>query len=593
VEVTHEWNDAGAVRAVVAQSASAGRWIVDNDPSPRFPLYTRSNVAEVFPDVVQPFSWTLWGIRHAEPGWREAFVNLGAFDWDEFTPDRMEVLGVFGGYCYLNVSASRIFGARTPGLSAQAIDASFFGGQPGVPPYLEAPGDTSPVHSARLAAMLGWLFAATALPDIEAMRVEVAALRAARPDLSAMHDEALLGYVTGLCDGYWRRFWVRHIEATYHSTVPAGVVAGVAAAIGRPELVADLLTSDSVVDSALPAHALSVRRQQVGGSEVLTALFDAGLPGLEVRLRGDAPLFAAALDDFVRDFGFRGPMEWELRSRAWEIDLGTPLAAIDRMRGQSDEQSPAERLRARHAARATAVAAVETALAEDPATLAQARAAIAAAGRFFAARERTKTNCAMLVHEMRMAMWELGRRFTAAGHFAGADQFALLTLDEWRAALVDDSGLATLIAARAAQEAALARHEPPFIVDGVVPPLADFRPRTAATCAVAAVGTVLRGQPGCAGIVRGTARIVVDPADPGDFGPGDILVAPFTDPAWTPLMAAAGGVVVNVGATVSHAVIVARELGVPCAVSVTGATALIADGAEVEVDGGAGTVTIL
>lgn len=590
---THDWDDAGAVRVVVEESRQAGRWIVDNDPSPRFPIYTRSNVAEVFPDVVQPFSWTLWGIRHAEPGWREAFVNLGAFDWDEFTPDRMEVLGVFGGYCYLNVSASRIFGARTPGLSAQAIDASFFGGQPGVPLYVEAPGDTSPVHAERLGAMLGWLFTATALPDIDAMRAEVTALRAARPNFSAMPDTALLDHVVTLCDGYWRRLWVRHIEATYHSTVPAGVVAGVAAAIGRPELVADMLTSDSMVDSALPAHALWELSRQVGGSPALTALFDAGLPGLETRLRADAPGFAAALDEFIRDFGFRGPMEWELRSRAWEIDLGTPLAAIDRMRGQPSDQSPAERLRARRAAQATAVADVEAALADDPATLAQARTAIAAAGRFFAARERTKTNCAMLVHEMRMAMWELGRRFAAAGHFTNADQFALLTLDEWRGALADDSGVAALVLARAAQEAELARREPPFIINGVVPPLTDFRLRATASSKVAASGTVLHGQPGCAGIVRGTARTVVDPADPGDFGPGDILVAPFTDPAWTPLMAAAGGVVVDVGATVSHAVIVARELGVPCAVSVTGATALIADGTLVEVDGGAGTVTIL
>ena len=588
-----DWDDAGAVRLVVDESQRAGRWIVDNDPSPRFPIYTRSNVAEVFPDVVQPFSWTLWGIRHAEPGWRQAFVNLGAFDWDEFTPDRMEVLSVFGGYCYLNVSASRIFGARTPGLSAQAIDASFFGGQPGVPPYIEAPGDTSPVHAERLGAMLGWLFTTEQLPDIEAMRAEVAAIRAARPDLRAMADAALLDHVTALCDTHWRRFWVRHIEATYHSTVPAGVVAGVAAALGRPELTADLLTSDSLVDSALPAHALWALSRQVAASPALGALFDTGLAGLEARLRSQAPGFAEALDGFIADYGFRGPMEWEMRSRAWEIDLGTPLAAIDRMRGQPDVTSPAVRLAARRDARAVAVAAVETALADDAATLAQARAGIAAAGRFFAARERTKTNCAMLVHEMRMAMWELGRRFTAAGHFAGADQFALLTTGEWRAAFADSSGVAALVAARTAQEAELARREPPFIVDTVVPPPADFALRARAPGAAATTGTVLHGQPGCAGIVRGTARIVTDPVDPGSFGPGDILVAPFTDPAWTPLMAAASGVVVNVGATVSHAVIVARELGVPCVVSVTGATHLIADGALVEIDGGAGTVTLL
>ena len=75
--------------------------------------------------------------------------------------------------------------------------------------------------------------------------------------------------------------------------------------------------------------------------------------------------------------------------------------------------------------------------------------------------------------------------------------------------------------------------------------------------------------------------------------PGDILVAPLTDPAWTPLFLPAAAVVVNVGALMSHAVIVSRELGIPCVVAVDGATERIADGAMLEVDGTAGTVTVL
>lgn len=67
----------------------------------------------------------------------------------------------------------------------------------------------------------------------------------------------------------------------------------------------------------------------------------------------------------------------------------------------------------------------------------------------------------------------------------------------------------------------------------------------------------------------------------------------MTDPARTPLFVAAAGVVVDVGAALSHAIIVSRELGIPCVVSVTGRTSRIPDGAEIEVDGTAGTVTIL
>ncbi len=69
-----------------------------------------------------------------------------------------------------------------------------------------------------------------------------------------------------------------------------------------------------------------------------------------------------------------------------------------------------------------------------------------------------------------------------------------------------------------------------------------------------------------------------------------MIVVPITDPAWTPLFLAAAGVVSDVGASVSHAAIVSRELGIPCVVSATGATERITDGMVLEVDGTAGVV---
>jgi len=104
------------------------------------------------------------------------------------------------------------------------------------------------------------------------------------------------------------------------------------------------------------------------------------------------------------------------------------------------------------------------------------------------------------------------------------------------------------------------------------------------------VGTVLSGVPGCPGQATGRARVVLHPSDPAGLEPGDVLVAPITDPSWTPLFAAAAAVVVDVGAQVSHAVIVSRELGIPCVVSATGATERITDGMVLEVDGTAGVV---
>ncbi len=108
-----------------------------------------------------------------------------------------------------------------------------------------------------------------------------------------------------------------------------------------------------------------------------------------------------------------------------------------------------------------------------------------------------------------------------------------------------------------------------------------------------AAGDVLAGLPGCPGQAEGIARVVLDSSDPFALEPGDILVAPITDPSWTPLFVPAAGVVVDVGAPLSHAIIVSRELGIPCVISATGGTRRIPHGARIRVDGSTGVVTIL
>jgi pyruvate,water dikinase len=87
--------------------------------------------------------------------------------------------------------------------------------------------------------------------------------------------------------------------------------------------------------------------------------------------------------------------------------------------------------------------------------------------------------------------------------------------------------------------------------------------------------------------------VLNNPYDMAKLEPGDVLVAPFTDAAWTPLFLIAGAVVVDVGALNSHAVVVSRELGIPSVLSVTVGTTSLVDGMEVTVDGSAGTVTVV
>ena len=85
---------------------------------------------------------------------------------------------------------------------------------------------------------------------------------------------------------------------------------------------------------------------------------------------------------------------------------------------------------------------------------------------------------------------------------------------------------------------------------------------------------------------------MLDLSDPSVLEPGEIMVAPSTDPSWTPLFLVAGGVVTDIGAVGTHAVIVSRELGIPCVPSIADATKRIPDGATITVDGALGTVTV-
>ena len=590
------YDGTAVARATIAQSLAKGRWVIDNDPAPQFPLYTRGNIGEVFPDVVKPFSWSLWGIPWSEKGWREALANLGAFDLEEFPSDRMAMLSVFGGYGYLNVTASRIFGVRAPGLTPEGIDQSFFGDQPDVPCYKPRPTDESATHTAKLAETIGWVMTTERLPELDAMRQEVLALRNSRPALDQMTDKQLLERTRKLTVDAWAPFWTRHIMATYHSMIPSGAVASVSAAVGLPEKAADIHTSDLAVDSALPAKALWDLSRLVNQSPVLTRAFDAGLDGLLERLRADpdpdARAFIGEWDKFLAEFGFRGTNEWEMASQVWELNPDAPLSALNSQRRASEADSPAARKLTRDAAREEAVAAVGERLASDTETLAQFQMAARAAQVFFAGRERTRANCAMVVHEMRMPMWELGRRFVERGIFERPNDFALMTNDEWDTALANPDSTREIIAARRAGEAELAALIPPFIVDGTVPDLSTWQRRGGPVEALRE-GESIQGVPGCAGVIRGRAIFVSDPSDPAELEPGDILLAQHTDPSWTPIFAAVSGVVVDVGATVSHAVIVARELGVPCAVSATQATVRIASGSIIEVDGATGRVTLI
>lgn len=124
------------------------------------------------------------------------------------------------------------------------------------------------------------------------------------------------------------------------------------------------------------------------------------------------------------------------------------------------------------------------------------------------------------------------------------------------------------------------------------------RPITSALPAIHAPGGIaseetLVGTPGSHGVVTATAHIVRGPSDFPTVQPGEVVICPYTDPAWTPLFTIAAGVVTETGGTLSHAAIVARECGIPAVLGVSHVTTRIQNGDRIALDGTAGTITIL
>lgn len=538
------------------------RWITDDEPSDRYPVYTRANAGEVLPNPASPLGWTTVWDHGVNLGWRDAQISVGTCEPHEVTVD--EVVGCFGGYLYINASLARLFGVRGPNLSVDLIDFTYFGEHPDVPPYQPQDWHESAENTAKVGAWMADVLGndlGVLLDD----QAEARALRSNRPDLRSLSDQQLVDHARQQFP-LIRRLFERHLNVTAGTSIGAGILGAIAAAMGDPSIALKLITSVGDVDSALPSHAMwRLSRLDPASSE-----------------------FADGFSKFLAEYGSRGPNEWDIVSDVWETRPELALSLIEVMRKQDNDGDPAVRNKAGTAEREALTATVRAALADDAEASAQFEAGLASAHRYLAGRERAKTNIIKVINEVRVAFRELAQR-----HDYSVEEFHMLVDEELEAFLSAPDGFRSRLAQRAEEYRNLFDLDPPFIVNGSVAPLDEWGRRGDSSVAIAGPGQVLTGVPGCPGTVTGTARVILDPSDPLALEPGDILIAPVTDPAWTPLFVPAAGVVVNVGAQVSHAIIVSRELGIPCVVSVTGATEMIPDGATVTVDGDAGTITIV
>jgi pyruvate,water dikinase len=523
-------------------------------------LYTRANAGEVFPEIVSPLAWSLVG-PGAEAGFRRSFVN-------DFAAIRVPeqpwfMVGRFAGRFHLNMSVIRTVAQRLPGTSADAADWQYFG---------DAAGRGMPAHPSGPADRLWALRAApSALRTILNLGHRVAAGTAA---VDAMVDRnraflsttptgtALITQLRSLGQAYAVPFGLHVTNRALTSSALSMATSALRSRAVSDGAALMMLSQVPGLESVKPSQALREIAGSVprGGPLASLVASRVSLEELAESQVEGAPELARQLRGFLADFGHRAVNEFDPTYPAWDQHPAAVLALLRTLLGDERVTAEVRKLPERRL---------------DPLSAYLVRNARNAVFRA----EITKNDIIRYTHEMRRLVFALGDRLSGR---LSREEMTLLTLDELAEVVAGGEPPREVLHRRRAEMDAAAEVEPDVWSYGE---LAIHRP------ARASGPTEIVGVPGSVGVARGRVRLCVDPL--GDFEHGEVLVAKFTDTAWTPMFVASAAVVTDVGGVLSHATIVARELGIPAVVDTKVGTVELRCGDLVEVDGGAGVVRVL
>ncbi len=593
-------------------------WHVPYTPTP-WDLWTRTNVGEVFPDAATPLSFTVMH-RIAAAGFAADPLRL------RFIPSHLirdglppAVFRAINGRLYYNSGLMHYLFTEHLGLPSWFWLLSLGGPQDDA----EAPLRRRPLRPLRLLRGLPAVLresarqrrAVAAFTRFRArIQAETAALRA--EDLHGQDAAALAARLLRICQAARDPMaWL--FDGSAAALNAFGVLAGLCQRwCGSRALANDLVSGLATLDTARATLALwDVARTATGSPRARAVIATADPDTLLERLRAEPEAAAtlAALERFLADFGHRGADEFELAAPRWSEDLSFVLATLRAYLQAPAAADPYAQLARQHRQRAAAEREARRRMQSHPIHQVVPyrwllfRLALREARRLLPMRENPKHHFLRYVAELRRTVLALADRLVAHGLLAERDDVFYLTLDELTAAAETATrgqaapGLPDIVAARRALYARYRAWTPPEAVPGDA---VERLERELATAPVPPVsgpapaepggtdGWVLRGIAASGGVVTGRARVARTLEEGMAIQAGEVLVAPFTDPGWTPLFAVAAAVVTDLGGVLSHGAIVAREYGIPAVVNTRHATARIRTGQTVTVDGDAGAVRI-
>ncbi|MFI5717523.1 PEP/pyruvate-binding domain-containing protein [Nocardia sp. NPDC051750] len=532
-------------------------------------VYTRCNIGEMMPGAFCPLTASVSGyaIDYAMQMTQVVARAQAAYEkpWLQ--------VGYFYGHMFLNLTEGTALSSGLLGNSLEQFSMSICGR---VVDELQAqppkPFARRLVNTVRLTT-----HALSAGPAIRRLGDRIAEFRIPAGDDPRLILRQLESGVEQYCD-----ITLTHVRSSSRAAVAANILESVlvrqAVRGGRSEEdgradAARLMAGAAEVESALMLEELQSVVRTIAGDEAATEEFLGREPDQAVsELRAADNAGGGALRRFLSRHGHRGYRELCMRDPSWAEDpggLGTMMQVMLRSAVDPADRGPV------HAH----VEAPRSAAVGFLARLAQGGAR---------GREETKSKMALMAHALKLGYRHLGDVLAGSGRLPDADLVFFFDRGELHR-VVGAEDIAGLVQCARKRREALAFQDslefddvsvgrPAPLIARIQHGITDDR---------------IPGRPAGRGTVEGVVRVAKSIVEARDVQRGEILVAPVTDVGWTPYFTVIAALVTDIGSSVSHGAVVAREYGLPCVVNTLVATRVLRTGDRVRVDGDRGLVTRL
>ncbi|MEM3602378.1 MAG: PEP-utilizing enzyme [Candidatus Bathyarchaeia archaeon] len=529
-------------------------------------IWTRDNVGEVVPDVITPLSWSI-----LDPIVNNAFLHfhhrLGIFD------RQLRGFDCFYGRVYINRS------------TYESILEKFTCLKP------------------RVVLKACWLACILPLQIRKSLFIvprEVGKLK--RLNLKELASDEILNRIDGLIS-LMESCMKTHIACTIMGDVFVSLLRRVIRKWGgkystMPYSV--LLTGLSGMRSAEPGIELwKLSREASSNKEIREVIINSEPSKIFSVLNAfdDGKEFACRIKEFLNRYGYFSLQEFELSYPRWEDD---PTFILETLKNHVLSENLIDPLMfesRQRERRLIATQKIRKELARSKYTFPYRwlifDLVLFEAQHCVIWRENMKQNFVLAYNQLRRFYLELAKRFVDQNLLKEERDIYFLTAEEVRRidkGKVKPETIKELISLRKRERETNLKLPFPNVIETCAGLREEIKEDEEAKGLISTI--TLKGIGCSVGRVTGKARVILDPAGCGRLREGEILVAPFTNPGWTPLFVTARAIITEVGGHTSHGAIVAREYGIPCVVNVRNATKIIRNGATLTVDGEKGTVFV-